>query len=113
MRQPASESPSEIFSILYQAAIPNLIVMNEHARSMIKLFQLNEHAPEDGCGNIVVIDDAAPQQALRNALFDDYDLRLREALQLLLEAMKYENIGRGQQLLTEASLTLRRNLGDI
>ncbi|UPK33566.1 hypothetical protein IVB18_36020 [Bradyrhizobium sp. 186] len=47
---------------------------------MIKLFQLKEHAPEDGCGNIVVIDDAAPQQALRNALFNDCDLRLREAL---------------------------------
>ncbi|MEH2482319.1 hypothetical protein V1282_005676 [Nitrobacteraceae bacterium AZCC 2146] len=90
MKQPASETPSEIVSVLYQAAIPKLIVLIEHNRSVIKLIQLNEPAQGDVRGNSIVLDDVAPWQTLRNTLPDEFDLRLREALQFLLEAMKYE-----------------------
>ena len=39
--------------------------------------------------------------------------RLREALQFLLEVIKYENLGRGQQLPRDALVAVRRNEGGI
>src|ERR1700738_4877470 len=82
-KKSASESPSEIVSILHQAIVPSLIILIEHSRSLIKLFQLGEQACGAARGDSIVIDDVTPGQTLRDELFREYDLRLREALQFL------------------------------
>jgi len=79
-------------SILHQAIVPSLVVLIEHSRALIKLFQLREQTREIARGHGVVIDDLTPGQTLRDELFQEYDSRLHEALQFLLEAMKYENL---------------------
>lgn len=95
-KQHASEAASEIVSVLYQAAIPELVVLIEHASRVIKRIQSNKSAQGGVHGNSIILDDVAPRQTLRNIMLDEYDLRLREATLCLLEAMKCENVGREQ-----------------
>lgn len=69
----------------YWSIVSDLVSLIERTRGYQLVNEAVEPASADD-GNVVVLDDVAPEQASEATLLSDCNLRLREALHFLLEA---------------------------
>ena len=85
VQAPAQKHTEEQRPDAYWSIVSDLVSLIDRTRG----YQLVNEAPqqaEPGNSNVIVLDDMAPPQAPETHLLSDCNLRLREALHILLEA---------------------------